>query len=234
MESKQFELCLAVLRRLHQAGVLPHLVLIGSWCLYPYREYFRAVGEVYPVKTRDMDFLVPTSGAFRSKVSVPDLLKDLGFITGFRGDKGHIFLQHPELMVEFLVPEHGRGSAGVKKLPALGMNAQALRFMDVALEKTVRLSFEDVPVVVPHPAAFAIHKLLVAPRRKNAEKKRKDIDTALAVLDLIEKKGEIDRVKEFLPRFPRTWRNTVLSMLRKEGREELAERLGATGLPIKE
>jgi hypothetical protein len=58
VQSKQYELCMAVLQRLHKAGVLRHLVLIGSWCLPLYRDYFKDVGPLHPVKTRDIDFLV--------------------------------------------------------------------------------------------------------------------------------------------------------------------------------
>jgi hypothetical protein len=36
----QFDLCLEVLRRLQKASVLDHIVIIGSWCIYFYRNYF--------------------------------------------------------------------------------------------------------------------------------------------------------------------------------------------------
>jgi hypothetical protein len=230
VQSKQSEICLDVLRRLDKAGVLSSLVLIGSWCLVAYREYFKGIGTVYAVKTRDMDFLVPPSAVFKGRHNVPDLLKDLGFIIGFRGEQGAMMLEHPELLIEFLVPDRGRGSTGLRNLPALGVNAQPLRFMDVALLLTVRLQFGDVPVVVPHPAAFALHKLLVAPRRKNAEKKRKDFDAALMILDLLDKKGEMSLACELLGKFPRPWKKSVLATLRADGRDEVATQLErATG-----
>ena len=99
------------------------------------------MGTLYPVRTRDIDFLVPPI-TFHRRVNLPDLFKDLGFIVGFRGEKGYMFLEHPELMIELLVPERGRGSDGARNLPALGMNAQPLRFMDLALAKTIRLHLE--------------------------------------------------------------------------------------------
>ena len=225
MRSEQFELCLATLRRLQKSGVLQELVLIGSWCLPVYGAYFRGVGQIYAVKTRDMDFLVPPTAKFRGTVHIPDLLKDLGFITGFHGDKGYMFLQHPELMIEFLTPERGRGSDKPKDLPALGMNAQPLRFLDMLLEDPMHLRFDSIPVTVPQPAAFSLQKLLVAPRRKGAEKRAKDIATAVTILGLIDKKGEWASVQRVLSRFPKSWKRMVLKVLTEADHAELAQRL---------
>ncbi|MDD5679211.1 MAG: GSU2403 family nucleotidyltransferase fold protein [Kiritimatiellae bacterium] len=65
MQNKQYELSLNVLRKLEAAGVLRSFVLVGSWCLVLYRDYFRNVGAVPAVRTRDMDFLVPSAAAIR-------------------------------------------------------------------------------------------------------------------------------------------------------------------------
>ena len=136
-----------------------------------------------------------------------------------------MFLQHPELMIELLSPERGRGNDGVTDLPALGMNAQPLRFMDVALMNTLKLYYEDIPVILPHPAAFALHKLLIAPRRQNPAKKQKDLDAALAILDLIEKKGAYDDIRLLMTKFPEKWKTTIFATLHQFGREELAKQL---------
>lgn len=225
MQNKQYELSLNVLRKLEEAGVLQNLVLVGSWCLVAYRDYFRDIGSVPAVRTRDMDFLVPSAAAINKTVDVPALLKELGFIRGFRGTQGMMMLEHPELMIEFLVPERGRGMEGPQDLPKLKMNAQALRFMGIALMMIVRLRFGNVPINVPHPAAFALHKILVAPRRRNAEKKRKDLDTAVMVLDLLTKKGELQIVRDLLAKFPPTWKKCILTTLRKEHLNALIEQI---------
>jgi len=223
VQNKQHELCHNVLRKLEEAGVLQDLVLVGSWCLVLYRDYFRDVGAVPAVRTRDMDFLVPSASAIRKTVDVPELLKELGFITGFRGTQGVMMLEHPELMIEFLVPERGRGSEDLQDLPKLKMNAQPLRFMGIALMKTIRLHFENVPVNVPHPAAFALHKLIIAPRRTNMEKKRKDLDAATLILDLLNKKREMQLVRDLLAKFPPTWKKRIIATLRREHLEVLVE-----------
>ena len=46
MEKKQSDLCLEILRRFHKAGILDDLILIGSWCVYFYREYFSNVSYI--------------------------------------------------------------------------------------------------------------------------------------------------------------------------------------------
>ena len=225
MQSKQYDVCLSVLRRLEEAGILRRVVLVGSWCLVLYREYFRGVGELHAVRTRDMDFLVPAQGKMVRSVDVPSLLKDLGFIVGFRGELGAMMLEHPELMIEFLVAERGRGSDKLKYLPELGMNAQPLRFMDIAASKTVLLHFGDVPVTVPHPAAFVLHKLLVVPRRREAEKKEKDLASALVVLELLETKGDLPLVLELLESFPPAWKKTIMRVLQDNKADRWAKAL---------
>jgi hypothetical protein len=47
VSAPQYDLCREVLRRLDAAGVLDRVILIGSWCLLAYREYFgrRALSE---------------------------------------------------------------------------------------------------------------------------------------------------------------------------------------------
>lgn len=40
MEKNQYELCVKVLKRLERTGVLKDVILIGSWCIPFYKEYF--------------------------------------------------------------------------------------------------------------------------------------------------------------------------------------------------
>ena len=75
----------------------------------------------------------------------------------------------------------------------------------------------DVPVTVPHPAAFVLHKLLVVPRRRTAEKRDKDLASALAVLELLETKGEIPLVRELIATLLPSWKKTILRVLHENG-----------------
>ena len=130
MEKKQYEICIEVLKKLGQKKVLEYIILIGSWCIYFYKYYFENSDYNSFIRTRDIDFLVPIPFKLKEKVDVKETLEDLGFVIDFRGSKGYIRLIHPDLFVEFLVPERGRGLDKPYPLPQLGLNAQALRFLD--------------------------------------------------------------------------------------------------------
>jgi hypothetical protein len=131
---KRYALFLEVLRRFQAAGLLKELILIGSWCQHFYRSYFAGLRYTPTIRTRDMDFLVPVPLRIKNKVDVEELLRNEGFVVTFSGGAGYMKLMHPELIVEFLVPEKGRGSDKPYPLPQLSMNAQPLRFLDYLLQ----------------------------------------------------------------------------------------------------
>lgn len=110
MEKSQYKLCVEVLRRLDRAGVLKHIVLVGSWCTLLYHDYFSSQTYAPLLKTRDVDLLIPKPSAVEMRIDVAALLKDLGFVIGFAGREGYVRLEHPELIIDFLVPERGKPS----------------------------------------------------------------------------------------------------------------------------
>lgn len=111
MEKKQYELCLEILRRFNRVRILKNLILIGSWSAYFYNEYF--AGTPYldrtALKTRDIDFLIDNPARIKDEVNMPGLLSDLGFVIVYKGNKEYMKLEHPDLLLEFLVLEKGRG-----------------------------------------------------------------------------------------------------------------------------
>ena len=212
--ASQRTLCHSVLARLAKAGVLEDLVLVGSWCLEGYKSYFGRKMPLTTLRTRDIDFLVPRPTQLRTSVDVPALLEELGFVTDFhRG--GYIRFIHPELIVEFLVPERGRGTDHPVRVPQLKVNAQALRFLSALAEDTVTATLEGVQVRMPHPAAFALHKLLIAPRRPaHTGKHAKDVDAAIAVLEALRVHGETESVKHHFASMPPRWQARIRQELR--------------------
>ncbi len=228
--ASQSELCREVLSRMRDAEILDDLVLVGSWCLPAYSEYFSGVGRVRTLRTRDLDFLVPLPSKLLARVDVVEMLDDLGFIMGYRGAKGYMILEHPELSVEFLVPERGRGTDRPVDLPMLGVNAQPLRYMDVALMNVIQAELHGVEINVPHPVCFTLHRLLVAPRRREEEGRLRDREIAVHVMDLLHAKSETFSVLSFFEKFPLSWRKIIIRELKQSDRPDLIDTFGFSAL----
>ncbi|MBI5143676.1 MAG: hypothetical protein HZA30_01220 [Candidatus Omnitrophica bacterium] len=215
MEKKQSDLCLEILRRFHNAGILGDLILIGSWCVYFYKDYFFGVPYIdqTSIKTRDIDFLIDTPSKIKKDVNIPELLKDLGFVTIYRGNRGFIKLDHPDLILEFLVPEKGKGTDKPVPLSKLGLNAVALRFLTFLSSNTIKVRVEDFYVILPHPANFALHKLIIFQRRIKEEKAIKDRNTVVEILKALINKGDIAVVRQVFDSVPQKWQKKVIKGL---------------------
>jgi len=57
VEKNQYNLCIEVLKRFENAGIMSNVILIGSWCIPFYKQYFSGVKYISAIKTRDMDIL---------------------------------------------------------------------------------------------------------------------------------------------------------------------------------
>lgn len=102
-----------------------------------------------------------------------------------------------DLMVEFLTPSF-RPEEDIRDLPALGVAAQSLHFLNFLIAgpiKAAALYRSGVLVQIPRPERYAIHKLIVADRRRaEADQLKSRKDRAQAAL-LIEALAE-DRPDE--------------------------------------
>lgn len=223
MEKKQYELCIEVLRRLNKADVLNNIILIGSWCLPFYKDYFTGLKYASSVKTRDIDFLIPVPSSIKSRVDLANLFKDLGFVVGFKGSRGYMRLEHPDLIIELLVPEKGRGIDRPYPLPQLGLNAQALRFLGLITLKTISVKIENIEVTLPHPACFALHKLIISARRRDRDKKLKDKETALQLLKTLIDKGDSVVIIEIFNLMLQSWQKKVIKELTGLNEKEILE-----------
>ena len=225
MEKKQYDLCLAVLHRLHDVGVLDNMIMIGSWCIPFYEGYFAEVKYRKTIRTRDVDFLIPSPSSFKKDVNLPELLKDLGFVIGYKGSKGYIKLEHPELIVEFLVPERGKGTDKPVQIPRLSINAVALRFLHFLSDNTIKVKVDDFYLTLPHPANFALHKLIIFQRRLKDEKASKDREAAIDVLKALIDKGETQEIRKIMKALPMKWQRKIDDGLKIAADKEVTKAL---------
>lgn len=117
--------------------------------------------------------------------------------------------------VEFLTPNRGADTDELQALPALGTDALPLRFLDFLIRDYVPaavLHRDGVSVNVPAPERYALHKLIVARRRREgAAKIDKDIQQAATLLAILMTKRRADLKdvwRELQSRGP-TWRQLM-------------------------
>ena len=143
------------------------------------------------------------------EVNIPELLKDLGFVTIFNRNKGYIKLDHPDLILEFLVPERGKGIDKPYPLSKLGMNAVTLRFLTFLSNNTIKIKVKNINLILPHPANFALHKLIIFQRRFKQEKAIKDRNAAIQILKALLAKGEKKKLKHIFDNVPKKWQKKI-------------------------
>jgi len=205
-----------VLKKLQSQRVLQDLMLIGSWCLYFYRVEFDDDDQIPQVRTLDLDFLVPVSKKISKDIDIPKMLRRMGFIPTFNRSTGLVVYDHPELRVEFLIPELGRGHDRPQKIEKLHVKAQGLRYLNLLADYPRVISDRGLRVKVPEPAIYALHKLIITNRRKNPVKARKDLETAVSLLDFLYKRpDEFTRIKSILKSLPKFWLKNILSVSEK-------------------
>ena len=223
MEKKINSLCLEVLNRLNEAGVLKDLIVIGSWSIYFYKYYFKSKDYSTFIRTKDIDFLVPIPPKFQKEVNIFELVKDLGFLEKYRGSKGYIKLEHPDLSIEFLVPERGRGEDKPYSIPQLSINAQPLRFLDFLIENTISVNVERLHIKLPHPAAYALHKFIIFKRRSKKDKHDRDIEGALRVFNELIRHKKHSEIRYIFKRMHKKWQQKILDNLKSIGEQEIAK-----------
>lgn len=221
MDRIQYDVCLEVLKRLDDSSILSKIILIGSWCLPLYRDFYSCGHRISALRTRDIDFLISRKRKFNGKIDLPALLEDLGFILDHSFPEGYVKLIHPELIVEFLVPEIARGTSKPYPLPELGINAQRLRFLELLERDTIIVDFSGLKVTLPHPVNFGLHKIIVSSRRTNADKTAKDVQAGLEVLRLCVNNMDAPRIVELFGNVSKKQRKRVIQSLESNGAEDI-------------
>src|SRR5271155_4821340 len=94
--------------------------LIGSWSFLLYQRHLGV--RSLPLRTQEMDFLLPWPYQATRRVNLSAALSGLGFIEGST-NTGVTYFLHPELKIEFLVPERGKGGLDYRLIKSLGVKA---------------------------------------------------------------------------------------------------------------
>ena len=127
---------------------------------------------------------------------------------------------HGDTLVEFLTPSF-EDNEGVQSLGALGVDAQSLHHLNFLIAEPIKAAViyrSGVLVQIPQPERFAIHKLIVADRRRkssDALKSEKDRRQAAMLIKVL-KEDRPDELKDALEdahsRGPK-WRDRITASL---------------------
>ena len=226
-----------VIEALAKAGVFRlRSVLVGT---VAYQTYSAMLGVRLPfpaMQTGDIDIAQFKEISVLVEDQTPPVLDVLkGVDPSFRAvphvsDKTRVATYRAKggLRVDFLTPNRGRETDRLQTLPALGTDAQPMRFLDYLIrdpQPAAILHGPGIYVHVPAPERFAVHKLIVARRRNQGTAKAdKDLTQAEALLRPLAQKRPHELKAAWQEAYQRgsTWRKLLgegLSMLTPSGRD---------------
>ncbi|MFH1674290.1 MAG: GSU2403 family nucleotidyltransferase fold protein [Pseudomonadota bacterium] len=168
---------------------LPVIVVGGGWAPFIYYRYLLKDKEHEPIHTRDIDFMVQTQVPVIGSKTVDQLLVAAGFEAIFKSRDIPPLIHYEgnidglDVEIEFLTDQTGSRSDLILKVQN-GLHAEALRFTSIVVENAIEVTIDDtvseadpfvLKVKVPTPSAYIFHKGLVFMRRRDREKRAKDL-----------------------------------------------------------
>ena len=235
-----------VLRALATAGAFRlRSVLVGS---VAYQAYSGLLGVRLPsasVRTDDVDIATDFGISNSLDDTCDDILQALRQVDPSFTPKPHLsdnamiatFKSSSNYQVEFLTTHRGSDefTGRLSPLRSLGphMGGVPLRYLDFLVRHPVRsmiLYDTGIPVTVPAPERFAIHKLIVAASRGNGNPKvLKDLAQASELINAHAQNGSIDRIKSaWFEAWERgdSWRNRLTTAALRLHRDTRRHLLG--------
>jgi len=209
---------------------LNDVVIAGGWAPLIYYHYLLNKKEIEPLRTKDIDIVVPEKLAKRKNRSVDELLSEAGFklkyksrhtppIVSYEGN-----IQGYEVEIEFLTNLSGSGSFSAIKVQK-GLNAQALRYMIILIDNSMKVSIDDfkteegkiLEVRVPSPGAYIFQKGLIFVRRTRSEKSAKDLYYIFDIISNCRELHEniIEEMQKFKRKYHSSWLSRFVSNLKR-------------------
>lgn len=224
-------------------------VLVGTVAFQCYAGFLGVRFPTAPMMTGDADFAQFRAISAAIQDSLPPMLDILRKIDPTYREIPHAgdsrrstkFENEARFSVEFLTPN--TGSDQYEDMPAPmatlgGASAQPLRFLDFLIHEPIRsvmLHGSGVPVTIPAPERYAVHKLIVASRRRQdmvmVGKREKDIHQAQTLTEaLAQTRHHADLAGVFVEAWRRgpAWGAAItlgLSYMPADGREVLLKAL---------
>ena len=172
-----------VVEALTQAGFFQAgAVMVGTHAFVALGNLLGVSWEGAGARTQDIDFARDDSIALalgpELRLDVPRTLKDLrmGFFEvselDVRQPSTSLATPRGPVKVDFLAPMRRPGQTAPIRIPQWNFSATPLRFMDYLLggqlQRGLYVGAYAVPVTLPHPGRYAVHKIVVSQERAAA------------------------------------------------------------------
>jgi hypothetical protein len=167
------------------------------------------------------------SVVIEDRVDTPlrDVFRDLKFEPVPSLDSRHVWRWRQtdrQTMVEFLTPSFD-DKEDLRALPSLGVSAQSLHHLNFLIAEPIQVPFlyrYGALVQVPRPERFAIHKLIVADRRRDgpdSAKSGKDRAQAAFLIDVLAEERPIELLEAYNSAKERgaSWRSRIAASLER-------------------
>ena len=210
---------------------LPDIVISGGWVPYLYHRYVVANPPAEPIRTHDLDLVVPEQLPPKGRRPLDRILLEAGFTPTLASDASPPVCKYAyekeglEIEIEFLTKLKGSEEV-VTKTVQKGLVAQALRYIEILRENTFPISIVDqladgtkvrLTVNLPKPAAYIFQKGLIFLKRKERAKKAKDLYYIYDLLDNYREFHEkmIIDFQTFKASYPSGWIKTFVKNLER-------------------
>jgi hypothetical protein len=203
------------------------IVVGGGWVPLLDYHYLVADKSIEPIRTRDIDLLVDTYVPVLGGKSIDRLLLEAGFKPIFRSSDTPPIIHYEatiegeDVEIEFLTDQRGAGDDVVLEVQK-GLHAEALRFVSIPIIHTIEVTIDDFQiggevypftVKVPSPEAYIFHKGLIFERRRDTQKRAKDL---YYIFDILANCPELrERIIEGLKGFKKEYPSWFTSFIRK-------------------
>ena len=159
--------------------------------------------------------LVPNSPKIKKNVDLGQLLNSLSFDSDFDYSTGVIKYVHPDLEIQFLTPELGRGKDTAYDIKQLHVKAEGIRYLGLLQDNSFTMKHGDITLRIPEPEAYVLQKILASRKRIDREKIEKDLDAAISIGELcMQDHKRKRRMKVIFNNLPKTWRKEILKTLK--------------------
>jgi hypothetical protein len=204
-----FQPVTTLLRELERVGFFSHGLLIGSWPMLIYTDYFTLP---YGLMTNDIDLAVESAVRIPATEgeTIPEIMGRLGY-TAIHDHSGIETFLHGTFEVEFITHRRGGKDQASVDIPAWNVSAQPLPFVDILFIRPAKVTIEDFRIRIPSPEALLIHKLIIAQRRTGMmkeTKKEKDLQQCSVLAEIARSEEMQLIVREY--RLSKETRKTIM------------------------